>query len=95
MKNLSIVGAVFVWAVVSVAHGAVGDRPGVLAHITTCLGNEGISIRNLMQRDAVDGRAQIVLITHDAGECSIRKALAAIDSRDARVESMIRVETKP
>ena len=71
------------------------DRPGVLAHITTCLGNEGISIRNLMQRDAVNGRAQIVLITHDAGECSIRKALAAIDSRDARVESMIRVETKP
>lgn len=70
------------------------DRPGVLAHITTCLGNEGISIRNLMQRDAVNGRAQIVLITHDAGECAIRKALAAIDSRDARVESMIRVETK-
>jgi hypothetical protein len=34
------------------------------------------------------------LITHDAGEGAIRKALAAIDSRDARVESMIRVETK-
>ena len=70
------------------------DRPGVLAHITTCLGNEGISIRNLMQRDAVNGRAQIVLITHDAGECALRKALAAIDPADAQVESMIRVEGK-
>ena len=70
------------------------DRPGVMAHITACLGNEGISIRTLMQRDAVNGHAQIVMITHDAGECAIRKALAAIDSADVRVESMIRVEAK-
>ena len=68
------------------------DRPGVLAHITACLGSEGISIRNLMQRDAVDGHAQIVLITHDAGECAVRKALSAISSADVQVESMIRVE---
>ena len=68
------------------------DRPGVLARITACLGDEGISIRNLMQRDAVNGHAQIVLITHDAGECAIRKALAAIASDDVQVESMIRVE---
>ncbi len=73
---------------------SASDRPGVMAHITTCLGNEGISIRNLMQRDAVEGRAQIVLITHDAGECAVRKALAAIDSEDVHVESMIRVEGK-
>ena len=71
---------------------SASDRPGVMAHITSCLGNEGISIRNLMQRDAVEGRAQIVLITHDAGECAIRKAIAAIDSTDVQVESMIRVE---
>ena len=73
---------------------SASDRPGVMAHITTCLGNEGISIRNLMQRDAVNNRAQIVLITHDAGECSVRKAIDAIDSNDVRVESMIRVEGK-
>ena len=73
---------------------SASDRPGVLAHITACLGNEGISIRNLMQRDAVDGHAQIVLITHDAGECAVRKALAAIDQKEATVESMIRVEGK-
>ena len=73
---------------------SASDRPGVMAHITACLGNEGISIRNLMQRDAVEGRAQIVLITHDAGERSLRKALSDIDSPDVRVESMIRVEGK-
>ena len=65
---------------------SASDRPGVLAHITACLGNEGISIRNLMQRDAVDGHAQIVLITHDAGECAVRKALAAIDGKEATVD---------
>ncbi|MBQ9264077.1 MAG: homoserine dehydrogenase [Clostridia bacterium] len=71
---------------------SASDRPGIMAHITTCLGNEGISIRNLMQRDAVDGRAQIVLITHDAGECAVRNAVEAINGPDVQVESMIRVE---
>lgn len=70
------------------------DQPGVLAHITTILGQEGISIRNLMQRDAVNGHAQIVLITHDAGERAVRKALSAMESEDVKVESMIRVERK-
>ena len=70
------------------------DRPGVLARITACLGDEGISIRTLMQRDAVDGSAQIVLITHEAGERAIRKALAAIESDAVRLESMIRAEGK-
>jgi len=72
---------------------SASDRPGVMAHVTTCLGNEGISIRNLMQRDAVDGRAQIVLITHDAGECAVNKAIGEINCDDVRVESMIRVES--
>ena len=70
------------------------DKPGVMGHITSCLGEENISIRNLMQRDAVDGHAQIVLITHNAGECAVRKALAAIDPESAKVEAMIRVEGK-
>ena len=70
------------------------DKPGVMAHITSCLSDQGISIRNLMQRDAVDGHAQIVLITHNAGECAVRKALEAIDPQSAQVEAMIRVEGK-
>lgn len=70
------------------------DKPGVMAYITSCLGEEGISIRNLMQREAVDGHAQIVLITHQAGECAIHKALDAINQGDAKVESLIRVEGK-
>ena len=68
------------------------DRPGVLAHVTSCLGQEGISIRNLMQPDAVDGRAQIVLITHEAGERAVRKAMAAMTCEDVQVAGMIRVE---
>lgn len=70
------------------------DKPGVMAHIASCLGEQSISIRNLMQREAVGGHAQIVLITHEAGECAVHKALAAIDPKDAQVECMIRVEGK-
>ena len=73
---------------------SASDLPGIMAHITACLGQEGISIRNLIQRDAVDGHAQIVLITHNAGECAVRKALAAMECKDVHVESMIRVEGK-
>ncbi len=68
------------------------DQPGVLGKITACLGQEGVSIRSLMQLDASDGCAPIVMITHIAGECAVRRALAAIDPACARVESMIRVE---
>ncbi len=72
---------------------SASDMPGVLGHITTCFGEHGVSIRNLMQRGANgSGTVPIVLITHTAGEHAVRDALAAIDPACAKLESMIRVE---
>lgn len=69
------------------------DEPGVLGHITACFGENGVSIRNLLQRDAgEDGNVPIVIVTHTAGEKAVRKALSCIDPAMAVPVSLIRVE---
>jgi homoserine dehydrogenase len=56
----------------------VVDRPGVLGQVTTLLGDHGISIAQVVQRPGED--TQIVVLTHDAREGSVRDALAVIDA---------------
>ena len=63
----------------------VSDQPGVLAAIAGALGEQGVSIEQMVQ----DGRAQapgssvdIVMITHEASWGGVRRALAAVDARD-------------
>ena len=59
------------------------DRPGVMAAITTVLGDRGISLTSVVQKesvvlgDDVPG-AEIVLMTHLASEASIQDALATL-----------------
>ena len=53
------------------------DRPGVLGQVTTVLGDHGISIAQVVQRPGED--TQIVVLTHEAREGSVRDALAVID----------------
>ena len=56
------------------------DRPGVLSKVSGILGNHQISIKSVHQqgRDQV-GAVPIVMITHEAKEAAVRKALAEID----------------
>ena len=56
------------------------DRPGVLSKVSGILGNHQISIKSVHQkgRDIV-GAVPIVMITHEAKEAAVRKALAEID----------------
>jgi homoserine dehydrogenase len=57
----------------------VVDRPGVLARLAGALGNEGISIASVLQRER--GRGQmvpVVIRTHEAKEKDVRRAVRAI-----------------
>ncbi len=56
------------------------DSPGVLSKVSGILGNHQISIKSVHQkgRDIV-GAVPIVMITHEAKEAAVRKALAEID----------------
>jgi homoserine dehydrogenase len=63
----------------------VFDRPGVLAFITGALGREGVSIEQLVQDgggDSAGHAVQVVMLTHEANEGAVARALGSIDASD-------------
>jgi homoserine dehydrogenase len=74
----------------------VTDRPGVLAQIAMVLGDLGISIASVIQKEAdeVAHQAEIVLMTHRAREASMQRAIEALERLDtvSQMGNMVRVE---
>ena len=71
------------------------DRPGVLSKISGILGNHRISISAVIQKGReVNGSVPIVMLTHEAKERNIRKALSHMDNLDVLTDKtmVIRVE---
>jgi homoserine dehydrogenase len=61
----------------------VDDRPGVLSRITGILGEHGISIASVIQRDPAGvGGVPLVIMTHACGTNAVAKAVAHIDASD-------------
>ncbi|MEM7809751.1 MAG: homoserine dehydrogenase, partial [Planctomycetota bacterium] len=57
------------------------DAPGVLADVTRALGNAGISLASVTQREAPSvggGSVPIIITTHEAREASIRSAVEVL-----------------
>ena len=54
------------------------DTPGVIGRIGSCFGEQGVSIQSIVQFDASDAGAEIVVITHEVDNGSMRTALNAI-----------------
>jgi len=74
---------------------SVLDKPGVLARIAGALGNHGISIESMIQSARKAGETvPIVLMTHEAREMDVRKALGEIDALEIITEKskLIRIE---
>lgn len=72
----------------------VADEPGVLAAVAGVFGAQGVSIQSVIQKSADESGAEIVYVTHDATERSVRAALAQIEALDVVTEicTVIRVE---
>jgi homoserine dehydrogenase len=73
----------------------VKDKPGVLARIAGVLGENGVSINQVIQKENFEDKAVIVIMTHTTSEKSIKKAVKALDALSDSVEevnSLIRVE---
>ena len=69
------------------------DEPGVLSRVAKCFADENVSIAAVQQKgERRDGRVTLVVITHCAGEKAMQRAIAALDSGIATLESIIRVE---
>ncbi len=74
----------------------VADQPGVLGQIAFCLGEAGISIASVIQKEAhADARtAELVIMTHEAREESMQQALQAVRALPMiqEIGSFLRVE---
>jgi homoserine dehydrogenase len=75
---------------------AVADQFGVLAQITTVLGENRISISSIIQKesDSVTQSAEIVIMTHPANEAAMQKALREMSKLPVvkEISNFIRVE---
>ncbi len=68
------------------------DEAGVIGRIGTCFGAAEVSIQSIVQLDAREGEAEIVVITHEVREDRFREALAAIEALEGveRVAACLR-----
>jgi homoserine dehydrogenase len=62
-------------------HLDVADRPGVLSAVTQVLGEQGVSIKSVVQR-GMGERARLVMVTHPVLESSLRTAIARVGEFD-------------
>jgi homoserine dehydrogenase len=62
-------------------HFDVADRPGVLAAVTSVLGEEGVSIKSVVQRGLGES-ARLVMVTHPVLESQLRAALDRVAAFD-------------
>lgn len=72
----------------------VEDKSGVLAQIAKILGEEGISIKAMLQKPVNDTHANLLLSTHTCKEAQIQKAILTIKDLsfvDEKI-AMIRIE---
>ena len=69
------------------------DRPGVLADITRILGDLGISIEAIIQKEAApeETRVPIILLTHVVREGQMNQAIAKIEALDSVDGSVTRI----
>lgn len=70
------------------------DKAGVLSKITSILGDNGISIKILLQKNSDDNIATLLLSTHKSNELSIQKAISSLCKLDIihNKPYMIRIE---
>lgn len=74
---------------------SVVDRPGILAKIADALGVNGVSIRSVIQTaKKAEAPVPVVIVTHEAREMAVRKALEIIDSLQITSERvmLLRIE---
>jgi homoserine dehydrogenase len=69
------------------------DKPGVLAEITRILGDAGISIEAILQKEPANGNveATIILLTHRVLEGKMNQAIAAMEALDSVTGKVVRI----
>jgi homoserine dehydrogenase len=69
------------------------DRPGVLADVTRILGDRGISIEAIIQKEPLPGsdKANIIMLTHQVLEKNMNQAITDIEALSAIFGKVTRI----
>lgn len=69
------------------------DRPGVIGQLGTCFGNYGVSLESIVQLEAQDERAVIIIVTHHVREAHFWQAINELKTLDIvdEVANVVRV----
>ncbi len=69
------------------------DRPGVLADVTTILGGLGISIEAILQKEPVDGAAEVpvIMLTRRVVEARMNEAIGLIEALETTTGKVTRI----
>ncbi len=72
------------------------DRPGVLAEVTRILGDEGISIEAMLQKEppAEEEGATIIMLTQRVVEANMDRAIGRIQGLDSILSDVIRIRVE-
>jgi len=72
----------------------VADKPGVLAAIAGAFGDQLVSLHSVIQKSKVDNCSELVLITNQVADASLRLAINTIAGLSVvnKVCNVIRVE---
>jgi homoserine dehydrogenase len=75
---------------------SVADQPGVLARITGILGDAGISIEAVKQKEPSEGETQVplVMLTHSVRESQMNAALSGIEALEAVAGEVTRIRVE-
>jgi homoserine dehydrogenase len=71
----------------------VTDKPGVMAAVASILGNAGISIEAILQKEPAPGvdQASIILLTHVVQEGQMNTAIRQIEALDTIHGDIMRI----
>ena len=74
----------------------VADQPGVLGTIATVFGDQGVSLKSVIQTQRVKDQAEIVVVTHHVYHKQLLKAEQVLLNLPVvtTISNVIRVETK-
>ena len=72
------------------------DRPGVLADVTRILGDQGISIEAILQKEPAEGMetASIIMLTHRLTERQMIESIRQIEALEAIAGNVTRIRVE-
>lgn len=70
------------------------EKPGVLARITKILGDNGINIEAIVQKETSEDQVPVILLTQRVKEQKMNEAIAAIEALDETIGQVTRIRVE-